>query len=159
MWKCSSIRPVPKKLEANTPNDFQPIAITSILCKTIDRVLAGYLTTSVHSMLDPLQFAYRSDRGTDDAVLTLLNTVTKHLMHAKGYVRDFSSAFNSMKTFIFLRRLSNVNINKSLILWIRDCLSCCTQRMCVNGSMSDVLTVSTDCQKRCVLSPVLLSYY
>lgn len=137
-WKFSIIRPVPKKPGASMPNDFRPIAITSVVCKTMERVLASHLTTTVATMLDPLQFAYKSDRGTDVAVLTLLNTVTKHLMHPKGHARvllvNFSSAFNSMKTHILLKRLIDLNINTELVLWIRDFLSCRPQRVCVGGA-------------------------
>ncbi len=124
LWKYSVIQPVAKKPGASMPNDYRPIAITSILCKTMERVLASYLTSCVASTLDPLQFAYKSNRGTDDAVLTLLNTVTKHLTNPKGYARilfvDFSSAFNSMKTHLLLKRLVDLNINQGLVLWIRN---------------------------------------
>ncbi|XP_036379700.1 arrestin-C-like [Megalops cyprinoides] len=33
----------------------------------MERVLGSHLTSTVATMLDPLQFAYKSDRGTDDA--------------------------------------------------------------------------------------------
>ncbi len=122
-WKFSIIRPIPKKPGASTPEDFQPIAITSILCKTMERVLVDHLTTTVASVLDALQFAYKSDRGTDDAVLTLLDSVSKQLALPKGYARvlfvDFSAASNSMKLHILLTRLADLNIDKGLILWIR----------------------------------------
>lgn len=46
---------------------------------------------------------------TDDAVLPLLDTVAKHVIHPEAYARvlfvDFSSASNSMKTHIPLKRL------------------------------------------------------
>ncbi len=66
------------------PNDIWLITITFIFCKSMEQVLVSDLTTTVATMLDPFQFAYKSDRGTDDAVLTLLNTGTKHLIHPKG---------------------------------------------------------------------------
>lgn len=62
LWKFSIIRPVPKKPGVNTPNGIRPVAITSILCKTVERVLASHLTTTVATMLDPLQFAYKRHR-------------------------------------------------------------------------------------------------
>lgn len=63
-----------------SPNYFRLIAITSILCKTMELVLASHLTTTVVTKLDPLQFICKSNRGTDDAVLTLLNAVTLKAM-------------------------------------------------------------------------------
>ncbi len=85
------------------------------------------------SKQDPLQFVYKRNRDTDDAVLTLLNTVTKHLTNPKGYARilfvDFSSAFNSMKTHLLLKRLVDLNINQGLVLWIRNIIYCRPQRV------------------------------
>ncbi len=69
-WKSSIVTPIPKKPGAFKPEDFRPIAITSNLCKTMERVLADTLTTTLASRLDPLQFAYKSNRGTDDAIDT-----------------------------------------------------------------------------------------
>ncbi len=115
------------------------------------------------SKQDPLQFVYKRNRDTDDAVLTLLNTVTKHLTNPKGYARilfvDFSSAFNSMKTHLLLKRQVDLNINQGLVLWIRNIISCRPQRVCVRGVMSDVLTVSNGCPQGCVLSPVLFAIF
>ncbi len=66
----------------------------------MERVLVDIHTTTVASMLDPLQLAYKSNRGTDGAVLILTDSVSKQLSLPKGYARvlfvDFSAAFNSM---------------------------------------------------------------
>lgn len=58
-----------------------------------------------------------------------------------------------------VRRLKNPNINKGLILWIRQFLSCFPHRLCVGGNMSDVFTVSNGCQQGCVLSPALFPLF
>ncbi len=52
------------------------------------------------SLLDPLQFAYQTRRGVEDAPSTLLNMIMKHLDGRKTNVKllfvDFSSAFNTI---------------------------------------------------------------
>lgn len=105
---------------ASAPNNFRPIAPTSVLFKTMERVLVSCLSNSVADMLDPLQFAYWSRRGTGDAVLTLVEVVTKHLMSPMSFARilfvDFCSAFNTIKTQIFLMRLIDLKENSRLIL-------------------------------------------
>lgn len=82
------------------------------------------LTITVVTWLDPLQFAYKSNRATENAVLTLLFTVTKHFINLEGYARDLfvdcSSAFNCMKIHIPLKRLIDLNINTRLVDRIRD---------------------------------------
>ena len=84
-------------------------------------------------------------------------------MQPKGYARilfvDFSSAFNSMKVHILLKRLADLGVNKGLILWIRDFLSCRSQRVSVSGTTSDMLTISTGCPQGSVFSPFLFSLF
>lgn len=159
-WKFSIVSPVSKKQSVGKPEDFQPIALTSILCKTMKKALVDLLTTTVASALDPLQFAYKSNRSTDGAMPTLL---TQQLTLPKGYVRvlfiDFSAAFNSTKVHILLKRLADLNVDESLILWIRDSLSCRPQRVCVIGALSGEITMSTGCPEGSVLSPLLFSLF
>lgn len=84
-------------------------------------------------------------------------------MHPKAYARvlfmDFSSAFNSMKTHILLKRLCDLNTDSGLILCIRYFLFCRPQRICVRRSTSVVVNVSTGCPQGCVPSPVLFSLF
>ncbi len=42
---------------------FRPVALTSVLCKCMEKVVAGELTSKVAEYLDPLQFAYKPERG------------------------------------------------------------------------------------------------
>ena len=87
-WKETTIIPVPKKPHAKALNDFRPVALTSILCKCMERVVAEELTTMVGESLDPLQFAYKPRRGVEDAILALLDTVTRHLDSQHSFVRN-----------------------------------------------------------------------
>ena len=62
-WKTSAIIPVPKKSNANT--DYRPIALTSILCKCMERVVGNQLKEQTANYLDQLQFADRAQRGVE----------------------------------------------------------------------------------------------
>ena len=56
--------------------------------------------------LDPNQFAYRAEKGVEDALLTLTNNIYEHLVQAKSLVKivfiDFSSAFNTIQPHLGL---------------------------------------------------------
>lgn len=97
-WKETTNIPVSQKPHDQAINDFRPVIFMSILYKCMERVVSWYLTTMVGKSLDPLQFAYKVKWGVDDADLTLLDTVARHLDSLSSYVRilfmDFSSAFN-----------------------------------------------------------------
>lgn len=84
-----------------------------LLCQTLERALVDILTTMVANVLQPRQFAYKSDRDTDDTVLVLSDLVSKQLTVTKGYARvlfdDYSAAFNSLKLHTLLTQLANLN--------------------------------------------------
>ena len=62
-WKRTTIIPVPKKPHVKAMNDFRPMALTSILCKYMERMVAKELISMVGESLDLLQFAHRARRG------------------------------------------------------------------------------------------------
>ena len=139
-WKRTTIIPVPKKPHVKAMNDFRPMALTSILCKYMERMVAKELISMVGESLDPLQFAYRARRGVEDASFTLLHTVAKHLDSPNSYVRilfmDFSSAFNTVHIHTLLSRLQGLQASTSLVLWIQDFLKDIPQHVLVNGFKS-----------------------
>lgn len=65
--------PVPKIARPKEPNHNGPVALTSLLMKTMERLIPQHLGPLVSSALEPLQFAYRPGIGADDAVIYLLH--------------------------------------------------------------------------------------
>ena len=94
----------------------------------------------------------------EDATLTLLGTVSKHLGSTGNFVRtlfmDFSSAFNTIKPHLLIQRLLDLQVNPTLVLWIRAFLCDRSPRVYVRvdplsvrrggGSLSEC-TVLPDC--------------
>jgi hypothetical protein len=162
-WKNSTIIPVPKKSTAKEMNDFRPVALTPILAKCMERIVCSQLLTAVADRLDPRQFAYKAKRGVEDACLTLLDLVASHLDSTGTYVRilfmDFSSAFNTIQPHLLLKRLLDLNVNSTIVLWTREFLRDRPQRVSVSGILSDELIVNTGAPQGCCLSPTLFSIY
>lgn len=98
IWKTSIVIPLPKKSCPQQNDDYRPVALTSIVMKSLERIMVSKLRSEVQHLLDPYQFAYNNGRGTDDALITTVHSILKHLENPSGYVRllfmDFSSAFN-----------------------------------------------------------------
>lgn len=70
LWKTSCIIPVPKKPHPKELNNFRPVALTSHLMKTLERLLLRLLRPQVRPALDPLQF---ENVGVKDAILYMLH--------------------------------------------------------------------------------------
>ena len=59
----STIIPVPKKSIPKQLNDLRPVALTSLVMKTLEKIMKSFIFAAVHPVLDPLQFAYRGRKG------------------------------------------------------------------------------------------------
>jgi hypothetical protein len=90
--------PVPKKANITELNDYRPVALTSVIMKCFERLVKDHIT--LPATLDPLQFAYRPNRSTNDAITITLHTALSHLDKKNTFVRilfiDDSSPFNTI---------------------------------------------------------------
>jgi hypothetical protein len=95
----STIVPVPKKAKLTELNDYRSITLTSVIMKCFERLVKDHIPSTLPDTLDPLQFAYRPNRSTDNAI-TIVHTALSHLDKRNTYVRmlfiDYSSALNTI---------------------------------------------------------------
>ncbi|KAK3555538.1 hypothetical protein QTP86_021797, partial [Hemibagrus guttatus] len=128
-FKRSTIIPIPKKPKITGLNDYRPVALTSVVMKSFERLVLAYLKNITGPLLDPLQFAYRANRSMDDAVNMGLHFILQHLDKSGTYVRLLFVDFN---------RHQLVKLGKF---------------------KSNSRTTSTGAPQGCVLSPLLFSLY
>jgi len=86
-FKAACIIPVPKKPKTTALNEFRPVALTSVVMKVFERLVLRYLKSVINSSMDSLQFAYRENRCTDDAVALAWHFVMQHLDYPNTYAR------------------------------------------------------------------------
>ena len=99
-------------------NDYRPVALTSVAMKCFERQFMAHISTIIPETLDPLQFAYRTKRSTDDAISIALHTALSHLDKRNTYVRmlfiDYSSAFNTIVPSKLVTKIRTLGLNTSL---------------------------------------------
>ena len=163
----SKIVPVPKSNNVKELNDLRPIALTSTLVKILDRIVMNTFLPICQPFLDPLQFAYRKNRGVEDAILSFTHNLYKHIDQPKCYVRtlfiDFSSAFNTIQPHLLIPKLIQMNVSKSICLWILEFLTQRPQFVFINHKdkpiISSVATINTGVPQGTVLAPTLFTIY
>uniref|UniRef100_A0A6I8PZ49 Reverse transcriptase domain-containing protein n=1 Tax=Xenopus tropicalis TaxID=8364 RepID=A0A6I8PZ49_XENTR len=162
-FKRTTIIPVPKKMNVSCLNDYRPVALTSIAMKCFERIVKAHITSLLPASLDSLQFAYRSNRSTDNAIAIALHTALSHLDQRNTYVRmlfiDYSSAFNTIVPSRLVMKLRDLNIGSSLCCWILDFLTNRPQVVRIGNITSSTLTLSTGAPQGCVLSPLLYTLF
>uniref|UniRef100_A0A672MN05 Reverse transcriptase domain-containing protein n=1 Tax=Sinocyclocheilus grahami TaxID=75366 RepID=A0A672MN05_SINGR len=162
-FKRSTIIPIPKKPKITGLNDYRPVALTSVVMKTFERLVLAYLKDITGPLLDPLQFAYRANRSVDDAVNMGLHFILQHLDKTGTYVRilfvDFSSAFNTIIPTLLQTKLTQLSVPSSICQWITSFLTDRQQLVRIGKFTSNNRTTSTGTPQGCVLSPLLFSLY
>ncbi|KAI4876406.1 hypothetical protein NFI96_004028 [Prochilodus magdalenae] len=143
-WMFCLHIPVPKKSSVSCLNDHRPVTLTPVIMKCFERLVIRHIKTLLPPSLDPLQFAYRPNRSTDDAISTILHLPLTHLDNRDTYVRmlfiDFSSAFNTIIPQHLIGKLNLLGLNTSISNWILDWeTSQCTAR--TTTSFADDTTV------------------
>ncbi len=163
-FKKSVIIPVPKNSKPSCLNDYRLVALTSTVMKVFERLLKKHICSSIPATLDPLQFAYRPNRSTDDAISQVLHSSLTHIDSKNGnYVRllfiDYSSAFNTIVPTKLAVKLSDLGLKTSLCDRIQDFLTARPQVVKVGQFTSNSKTLNVGAPQGCVLSPRLYSLY
>ncbi|KAI4891147.1 hypothetical protein NFI96_023786, partial [Prochilodus magdalenae] len=131
--------------------------------KCFERLVKTHICSSLPATMDPHQFAYRSNRSTDDAIALTVHSALTHLDRKSTYVRtlfiDYSSAFNTIIPAKLIPKLTDLGLNSHLCNWVLDFLTGRTQVVRVGNSFSFTLTLSTGAPQGCVLSPLLYSLF
>jgi hypothetical protein len=129
----------------------------SVAMKCFERLDMAHINTISSETPDPLQFAYRPNISTDDAISTALNTALSILYKMNNYVRmlfiDYSSAFNIIVPSKLITMLRTLGLNISLCNWILDFLTSRPQVVRVGNNTSATLILNTGH----ILSPLLYS--
>ncbi|KAK3516909.1 hypothetical protein QTP70_028200 [Hemibagrus guttatus] len=157
------VQAVPKHPSPKCLNDYRPVALTPIVMKCFKRLVLARFKKCPPPTLDPHQFAYRSNRSTEDAVSTVLHSVLTHLdnnnTHAHVLFVDFSSTFNTVIPSKLTTKLGDLGINTSLHNWIMDFLTNRPQHVRSGHKCSTTITLNTGVPQGCVLSPLLYSLF
>ena len=107
-------------------NDYRPVALTSVIMKSFERIVKCHLFSKVRDYLDQHQFAYREGRGVEDAIVTVLHYLFQHLdgtgMYVRAFFVDFGSAFNTIQPHLLMLKLDRLGVDPNLILWINSYL-------------------------------------
>ena len=107
-FKKATIDLVPKKSTAFF-NDYRLGALTSVIMKTLERLVLQFLKSIIHPLLDRFQFVCRVYRYVDDAVSLGLFYIFQYLDGPDTYARiifvdDYSCVLIQLSPQTFLMR-------------------------------------------------------
>ena len=99
-WRTAIVIPLPKPGKPhNSPLDFRPIALTSCLCKLLEKMVNIRLMSFLESnrLLDDIQFGFRPNRSTTDNLVSLehdLFSAFERRLHTIAIFFDIKKAYD-----------------------------------------------------------------
>ncbi|KAI4889637.1 hypothetical protein NFI96_003621 [Prochilodus magdalenae] len=146
-----------------TSPELGPVALTPIIMKCFERVVLSHIQSSIPNTTDPLQYAYRSNRSTSDAIAAALHVSLSHLENKDSYVRilfiDYSSAFNTVVPHRLTYKLSSLGLHPTLCDWLLSFLTGRPQSVRIGNRTSAIITTNIGTPQGCVLSPILYTLF
>ncbi|KAK2918358.1 hypothetical protein Q8A73_002729 [Channa argus] len=162
-FKTTTIVPLPKKSPPTCLNDYRPVALTPIIMKCFERVVLAHIQSSIPDTIDPLQYAYRPNRSTSDAIAAAIHYSLSHLENKDSYLRilfiDYSSAFNTVILHKLTHKLSTLGLHPTLCDWLLDFLTGRPQSVRIGNRTSARLITNIGTPQGCVLSPILYTLF
>jgi len=121
-WSNANILPVAKVSVPKTPSDLRPISITSVLSRTLERIVVQDFIypspRSLHRLDFTDQFAFEPGSSSTAALIHLLHNITMHPVrnqpvhhrHRSWLLESFrlGEAFDSVSEYASLERPDNI---------------------------------------------------
>ncbi|KAK7891307.1 hypothetical protein WMY93_023270 [Mugilogobius chulae] len=127
-WKEAVIVPIRKPgKDPSKPANYRPIALTSNLCKLMERMITERLSFDLEKrgLLAGFQSGFRKARNTCDAVVRLENVVRKAEANKESVLAvffDIEKAYDMLWREGLLIKLHQLGVGARAFNWVRDFL-------------------------------------
>ena len=162
-WKQATIIPIPKPGKDSTdPSNYRPIALTSCLCKTLERMINTRLIWFLESngLITNFQCGFRSKRSTVDHLVRLETFVREAFIkkeHLTAVFFDLEKAYDTTWKYGIMRDLSDFGLKGRLPHFIDNFLSNRNFKVHVGTTLSDLQGQEEGVPQGSILSVTLFS--
>ena len=162
-WRLATIIPIPKPgKDHEESSNYRPIALTSCLCKTLERMINKRLVWYLESndLISPIQSGFRSGRSTDDHLIrleTFIRDAFVNREHVVSVFFDLEKAYDTTWRYGILKDLHDLGLRGRLPVFIRSFLEDRTMQVRVGSTLSDFYDQEQGVPQGSILSTTLFN--
>ena len=159
-WTDANVSPIYKKGDRQTPENYRPVSLTSVLSKTLEHIVCHSMHKHFeqHEVLTNLNHGFRKGYSCDTQLTITVDDLCRNLdsgVQTDVIILDFSKAFDKVPHDKLLYKLDAYGIRGPLHTWIKHFLTKRNMRVIVEGVESSETTVDSGVPQGTVLGPLL----
>ena len=162
-WRLATIIPIPKPGKDHAePTNYRPIALTSCLCKTLERMINKRLVWYLESnnLITKSQSGFRAERSTNDNLVRLETFIRDAFIkreHVVAVFFDLEKAYDTTWRYGILKDLHNFGLKGRLPNFIKSFLEDRTIQVRVGSTLSDLYDQEQGVPQGAILSTTLFN--
>ena len=157
-WRKLNIVPVPKKGNLTKVDNYRGIALTSIVSKTLNRMILNRIRPAIEKVLRINQNGFREGRSTTSHILCLrriLEGARDRNLSALLLFIDFKKAFDSVHRGILMKILLAYGIPQSIVSLIEAMYKDTMARVITEDGLTEAFLILAGVMQGDTLAPYL----
>ena len=162
--KTSRTVPIFKTGDPNSCDNYRPISLLSAISKILEKYIANSLVDHLehNKLLYEHQYGFQKGKSTVHNLLHLTNFVAKELNKKNfvvGIFLDLKKAFDVVPHDLLIKKLKRFGISEMALKWFISYLDGRTQKVEIDGLLSDELPILISVLQGSILGPILFLCY